>query len=77
MNFKMKPILSLILCGALASCVSSPKKVGTDSPNETLPKILKPTVKKIWIAPEIRNNGTEWVEGHYLYRIEKETTWSR
>lgn len=77
MNKTISPILSLILCGSLSGCASSAKRPDAGSLAQEAPKLVKPLVKKIWIPPEIRNGGNEWVEGHYLYRIEKETTWSR
>ncbi len=77
MNQKWKPMLTLILCGGISSCTTPSKKPEADRPLAEQPKLLKPSVKKIWIPPEIRNGGTEWVEGHYIFRIEKETTWSR
>lgn len=61
----------------LVGCNSMQKKNNQNSNGTVPPKLLKPEVKKIWIPPEIRNGGQEWVEGHYLYRIERETTWSR
>ena len=61
----------------LTGCVTTPSKNDAGKFNPSDPKLLKPVVKKIWIPPEIRNGGSEWVEGHYLYRIEKESTWSR
>ncbi len=45
--------------------------------NQTPPKLLKPEIKKIWIPEIIKNGGTEWEEGHYLYRIQRDTSWSR
>jgi hypothetical protein len=66
-----------ILAIALSSCASNQSKKSDPGSEKTDPKLLKPVVRKIWIAPEIRNNGTEWVEGHYMFRIEKETVWSR
>lgn len=62
----------------LVGCATADKK--STSPKEIAsspPKLLKPEVRKIWIPPEIKNGGQEWVEGHFMYRIEKETTWSR
>lgn len=64
-----------IVC-ILAGCTSMQKK-NSDKSGAEPPKLLKPEVKKIWIPPEIRNGGAEWIEGHYMYRIERETTWSR
>jgi hypothetical protein len=53
------------------------KEKNNSENNQPPPKLLKPEVKKIWIPPVIKNGGTEWEEGHYLYRIERDTTWSR
>ena len=69
--------LVIAIACVLAGCSSQNKKNETSSGGAEPPKLLKPEVKKIWIPPEIRNGGQEWVEGHYMYRIEKETTWSR
>ncbi len=67
------PSLALVL--AVGGCTLKPK---TDIPNKTEPpKLLKPVIRKIWIPPEIKNGGLEWTEGHFMYRIEKETSWSR
>lgn len=75
----MKRVFSLFLsfCLALNACVSSNKKVPTNDIKNPPPSLLKPVVQKIWIPPVIKNGGAEWEEGHYLFRIEKETTWSR
>lgn len=72
----MSRLLVPIAC-VLAGCASNPKTDQGDKPKAETPKLLKPVVRKIWVPPEIRNGGAEWVEGHYMYRIEKETTWSR
>jgi len=77
MNSSVRPILTLIICGSIAGCTSATKKPEINVPVAESPKLLKPIVTKIWIPPEIRNGGSEWVEGHFIYRIEKETTWSR
>ncbi len=61
----------------LTSCTSLEKKESNESSQSAPPKLLKPVIKKIWIPPEIRNGGGEWIEGHYLYRIERDTSWSR
>ncbi len=69
--------LLLAIACILAGCTSMQKKNAADKSGAEPPKLLKPEVKKIWIPPEIRNGGAEWVEGHYMYRIERGTTWSR
>ena len=67
----------VLLFSALTGCASLNKSKPADPQKTEQPKLLKPTVKKIFVPPEIRNGGREWVEGHYMFRIEQETTWSR
>ena len=61
----------------LSSCTTFTAKTDAEKSKSDPPKLLKPVVRKIWIPSELRNGGGEWVEGHFMYRIEKETTWSR
>ncbi len=59
------------------SCQNMKNKSNDKILNQTPPKLLKPEIKKIWIPEIIKNGGTEWEEGHYLYRIQRDTSWSR
>jgi hypothetical protein len=78
MNSNFRPALTLIVCGAVSSsCSSSPHKPITGTTTAEPPKLLKPYVNKKWIPPTIRNGGTEWEEGHFIYQIERGTTWSQ
>jgi hypothetical protein len=54
-----------------------PTKINSITKEKDPPKITKPIVKKVWIPEEIKNNGSEFVEGHYMYIIEKESSWSQ
>ena len=67
----------ICICLFLSACMTSKKKISDTAANALPPKLLSPSVKKIWMPPIIKNGGLEWEEGHYLYRIERETTWSR
>jgi hypothetical protein len=61
----------------MMACKAAPSKTEPDrNPDET-PRLLKPEVKKIWIPPEINNNGREYIPGHFIFRIERGTSWSR
>ena len=77
---KLTKLLILpLLVGTLSACTHL-KKNSSDTKNtkqEKIPKMIKPNVKKIWIPDEIRNNGTEYIEGHYMYLIERNSTWSK
>lgn len=75
----MTKLVSLLFALSLSACASMKKNNTLDKTKnlEPTPKITKPTFKKIWVPDEIRNNGTEYVEGHYIFIIEKDTTWSK
>ncbi len=51
------------------ACAVAPKNKNSETESsDNLPsKLLSPNVKKIWIAPIIKDNGNEWEAGHYLY----------
>ncbi len=66
-----------MLCLFVSGCASMNKKPADVKDQTPPPKLLAPSVKKIWIPAAIKNGGIEWEEGHYIYRIERETTWSR
>ena len=71
-----KIFVTLFMLTSIA-CSTDAKKSTEQTAVTPAPKLSKPVVRKIWIPPEVRNNGAEWVEGHFLFRIEKETVWSR
>ena len=74
---KFRLWLTTLFCLFDFGCASMNKKT-TEFPNQIPPpKLLAPSVKKIWIPAAIKNGGIEWEEGHYIYRIEREVTWSR
>lgn len=73
-------ILGLSLC--LQACASK----GTVSPvgnnaknkkNEDVPKLTKPTVRRVWVPAQMKENGTVYEDGYWRYLIEKESVWSR
>lgn len=65
--------LTLIFIG----CNSSPKKTDSNQPSTPPPKLLAPSVRKIWVPPHLKDGGLEWEEGHFSYRIERNSSWSR
>jgi len=72
----MRYLFLIFTATILTNCAHKKEKDNSEN-NQPPPKLLKPEVRKIWIPPVIKNGGTEWEEGHYLYRIERDTTWSR
>lgn len=50
----------------------SGKKQGDDS---KIPSLTSPEVRRVWV-PE-RVEGSKYIEGHYMYVIERNSVWSR
>ena len=76
---KYRLVLMLMACClSLTACAVAGKKSLLGDKSESLPpKLLAPSVKKIWIPSQLKDGGQEWEEGHYVYRIERGTSWSR
>lgn len=75
----MKPLTTLLAlaCLMMNACSSEPKQSEQNQTDTPPPKLLAPNVRKIWIPPRLKDGGLEWEAGHYLYRIERNTSWSR
>lgn len=74
---KCKLLFAILFCIFHCGCTGMNKKSNESSNQAPPPKLLAPSVKKIWIPAAIKNGGIEWEEGHYIYRIEREAKWSR
>lgn len=71
-------LMLMAFCLSLTACAVTGTKSLLDGKNVSLPpKLLAPSVKKIWIPSQLKDGGQEWEEGHYVYRIERGTSWSR
>lgn len=68
--------IALAAC-LLSACASPSVKSTAPPPDAPPPALLAPSVRKIWIPPVLKDGGQEWEAGHYLYRIERGTSWSR
>ena len=41
------------------------------------PKLTKPVARRIWIEPQVLENGSIYVDGHWKYIIQKESSWTK
>ncbi len=64
----------------LTGCTSMKSKSEADktgsSTNQSQPKLTKPVARRIWIEPQVIENGSIYIEGHWKYVIEKESAWT-
>lgn len=76
-----KVILLLIAIFSLDACTSANKnKNGSNinPPNKDeskSPSLTAPKVRKIWVPEKIE--GDKFIEGHYMWVLEKTTSWSQ
>jgi len=74
---RFEHLILYFMCLSFAACSTAGKKTTSKTPEGLPPKLLAPSVRKIWIPPALKDGGQEWEEGHYIYRIERGTSWSR
>ena len=66
----------ITLCSACSSMHGSSTDT-KDKTNQAPPKLTKPVARKIWVEPEITENGTIYVEGHWKYLLLKDSQWTK
>lgn len=72
-----KTVPFTLLSVALVSCASKPKVIAQnpDSKSTNTPSLTSPEVRRMWIPERIE--GNKFIEGHYMYVIDKPSVWSR
>lgn len=73
MNHKIViPALALVL----SACASRKPLTATDGKKGLeVPSLTSPEVRRIWVPEKIE--GNKFIEGHYMYVIDKPSVWSR
>lgn len=41
------------------------------------PKLIKPVARRIWIESQVLENGSVYIDGHWKYVIQKESSWTK
>jgi hypothetical protein len=81
MRCVLKIALMVILAmTVLSSCTSLKKKNSNDSnttnnSNDKSPALTSPKVRKVWVPEKIE--GDKFIEGHWMWVLERTTTWSQ
>ena len=76
----MKIVIALIAIIGMSGCTTMNKsKTEAGKPfnkddNKT-PSLTAPKVNKIWVPEKIE--GDKYIEGHYIWILEKTTSWSQ
>lgn len=77
----MKTVMIAILAVvSLSSCTSMKKKSSIDTnqsntSNDKSPALTSPKVRKVWVPEKIE--GDKYIEGHWMWVLERTTTWSQ
>jgi len=80
LRIKSKPIASTALMGLilLSACATvnkdiKPEQQAPAGKEPKMPSLKSAELKAIWVPDKI--DGNQWEAGHYLYVIEKPSTW--
>lgn len=76
MNWKTN-LFMIITLTIFLGCTNLPAGTQKDSSRSKEPegpKLLSPKVRRVWVPEKIE--GDKYFDGHYMYIIEKQTTWS-
>ena len=74
-------VLLLSMVTVLSSCTSMNKNKNDSNNNPSYkddnksPSLTAPKVRKVWVPEKIE--GDKFIEGHYMWILEKTTSWSQ
>ena len=70
-------VLSVLTTFVLCSCSTMNKanKDQSNSSEDKSPSLTAPKVRKVWVPEKIE--GDKYIEGHWMWVIERTTTWSQ
>lgn len=77
----MKNFILLVLLGFLFCSCSTLNKTNKDQSNinnksnDKSPALTTPRVRKVWVPEKI--DGDKYIEGHWMWVLERTTTWSQ
>ena len=74
----MKKLITYILTATImSSCTSMNKGSSTTATNKEnkSPSLTIPKVNKVWVPEKIE--GDKFIEGHWMWVLERTTTWSQ
>lgn len=77
----MKYLVLFVLMGSFLCSCSTMNKTSKDqsNPNNKLddksPALTTPKVRKVWVPEKI--DGDKFIEGHWMWVLERTTTWSQ
>lgn len=75
-----RAFVAILAMSVLSSCTSVKKKNGSDtnsshrSENKS-PALTSPKVRKVWVPEKIE--GDKFIEGHWMWVLERTATWSQ
>lgn len=74
-----KVLLSVLAVFVMSACSSMNKSNQNQSPNskseDKSPSLTTPKVRKVWVPEKIE--GDKYIEGHWMWVLERTTTWSQ
>ena len=73
----MKLFLVLLFFPLLSSCQSKQKADQSKDRSDSIPKLTKPVVRRVWIPEKTEDDGHVMIEGHWRYEIQSGSSWSR
>jgi hypothetical protein len=69
-------VFSLFTAGCQTRLLINDRNPGSAA-SDSDPKLIKPTVKRIWIPRKIEDEGKVMEDGHWRYEVTGGSSWSR
>lgn len=77
MNYLVLPVLMGLILSSCSTLNKNKKNnfVSNNLSEKKSPSLITPKVRKVWIPEKI--DGDKYIEGHWMWVLERTTTWSQ
>lgn len=77
--YYLKFLIGTICFLFFVSCAHNHKPVDSKETKaiQPPPKLTKPVARRVWIEPQVLDNGSVYVDGHWKYVIQRESAWTK
>lgn len=72
----MSVLGTILMCGCSSVNKPIPNQASNSNKSDNKsPSLTTPKVRKVWVAEKIE--GDKYIEGHWMWVLERTTTWSQ
>lgn len=75
MKYLVLPVLTGLIMCSCSTMNNKNQSISNNKSESMSPALITPKVRKVWVPEKI--DGDKYIEGHWMWILERTTTWSQ